>query len=54
MKNARFTETQILRGLKGVEGTRYVKDICHENGVSETSYYNWKYKYGGMTSSDIK
>jgi len=28
--------------------------VCRENGVSEASYYNWKSKYGGMESSDIK
>lgn len=54
MKKARFTETQILRVLKEVEGGRHVKDVCRENGVSEASYYNWKSKYGGMESSDIK
>ncbi len=54
MKKARFTETQILRVLKEVEGGRHVKDVCRENGVSEASYYNWKSEYGGMESSDIK
>lgn len=54
MKKARFTETQILRVLKVVEGDRHMKDVCRENGVSEASYYNWKSKYGGMESSDIK
>ncbi|KAA5812756.1 transposase, partial [Yersinia pestis] len=53
MKKARFTETQILRVLKEVEGGRHVKDVCRENGGSEASYYNWKSKYGGMESSDI-
>lgn len=51
---AHFAETQILRILKKVESDRHVKDVCRENGVSETSYYNWKSKYGGMESSDIK
>ncbi|PWC09238.1 hypothetical protein B4923_20580 [Brenneria roseae subsp. americana] len=54
MKKARFTETQILPVLKEVEGGRHVTDVCRENGVSEASYYNWKAKYGGMESSDIK
>ena len=31
-----------------------MKDVCRENGVLEASYYNWKSKYGGMDSSDIK
>ncbi|MFP1837382.1 transposase, partial [Lonsdalea quercina] len=34
-EEARFTETQILRVLKEVEGGRHVKDVCRENGVSE-------------------
>lgn len=54
MKKIRFTESQILRVLKEVEGDRHVKDVCRENGVSEASYYNWKSKYGGMELSDIK
>ena len=37
-----------------MKGGRHVKDVCRENGVSEASYYNWKSKYGGMESSDIK
>lgn len=54
MKKIRFTESQILRVLKEGEGGRHVKAVCRENGVSEASYDNWKSKYGGMESPDIK
>ncbi len=54
MKRTRFSEHQILRVLKEVEGGRAVKDICREYGISDTTYYNWKAKYGGMEASDIK
>ncbi|ECP8492867.1 transposase, partial [Salmonella enterica subsp. arizonae] len=54
MKKIRFTESQILRVLKEGEGGRHVKEVCRENGVSEASYDNWKSKYGGMESPDIK
>ncbi len=54
MKRARFTETQIVKILKEVEGGRAVKDVCRENTISDTTYYNWKAKYGGMEASDIK
>ncbi len=37
MKKVRFTESQILRVLKEVEGGRHVKDVCRDNGVSEAS-----------------
>lgn len=48
MRKRRFTETQIVRRLKEVEGGRAAKDVCRENSISETTYYNWKAKYGGM------
>lgn len=54
MKRARFTETQIIKVLKEVEGGRSIKDVCRENAISDTTYYNWKAKYGGMEVSDIK
>lgn len=54
MRKARFTEHQIIAVLKSVEAGRTVKDVCREAGISETSYYNWKAKFGGMEASDIK
>ena len=54
MKRSRFTENQIIRILKEVEGGRMVKEVCREYGMSDATYYNWKAKYGGMTASDIK
>ena len=54
MKRSRFTETQIIRILKEVEGGRQVKEVCREYGMSDATYYNWKAKYGGMSASDIK
>lgn len=54
MKRTRFTEHQILNILKTVENGRLVKDVCREHGISDATYYNWKAKYGGMESSDIR
>ena len=53
-EKTRYSEHQIIKVLKEVEGSRNVKDICREYGISEATYYNWKSKYGGMESSDIK
>lgn len=54
MKKSRFTEIQIVKILKEVEGGRLVKEVCRENGISDATYYNWKTKYGGMEASDVK
>lgn len=54
MKKTRYTENQIVKALKEVEGGCNVKGMCREYGVSEATYYNWKSRYVGMEASDIK
>ncbi len=54
MKKTTFTETQIVSILKQNEAGRTIKDLAREHGVSEATMYNWKAKYGGMESSDVK
>lgn len=54
MKRSKYSEHQIVRILKEVEGGRTVKEVCREYGFSDATYYNWKAKYGGMEASDIK
>ena len=47
MKRSRLTETQIVSIVKKADAGRGVKELCHTNGVSEATFYNWKAKYGG-------
>ena len=54
MKKSRFTETQIIKILKEVEGGRLVKEVCREYDISDATYYNWKAKYDGREASDVK
>jgi putative transposase len=54
MKKTRFTETQIVSILKQQEGGRTTKELCREHGISEATFYNWKSKYGGMETSDVR
>jgi len=54
MKKSRYSENKIVKILKEVEAGKLVKDVCREYGISDATYYNWKAKYGGMESSDIK
>ena len=54
MKKTRFTESQIVSILKQHEAGIPTKELAREHGVSEPTIYNWKSKYGGMESSDVK
>ena len=54
MKKARFTGNQIIAILKEGEAGVQVKEICRKHGISDATYYNWKFKYGGMGASDLK
>ena len=53
MRRTRFSETQIVKILKEVEGGRTAKEVCRGYGVSSATDYKWKPKYGGMEASDI-
>lgn len=54
MKKSRFTETQIVTALKEHQGGRKAEEICRELGINKATLYNWKSRYGGMESSDVK
>ena len=53
MKKLRFSEHQIIKILKQGEAGISVVDICREHGISKSSYYKWKAKYGGMEANEL-
>ena len=50
----RFSEEQIIGFLREAEAGVAVKDLCRRYGFSETSYYLWRSKFGGMSVPDAK
>ena len=54
MKRSRFTESQIVSILKEADAGAKIKELCRNHGISDATYYNWKAKYGGMSTSDLK
>ncbi|MTB51696.1 transposase [Lewinella sp. W8] len=54
MKKNRFSETQIITALKRNEQGVSVSDLARELGVSAGTIYNWRQKYSGMESSELK
>ena len=54
MARRRYTEEQIIGVLREAEAGAKVGELCRTHGISETTYYNWKTKYAGMTVSELR
>lgn len=49
----RFTDRQIVGAIKKPYDGIPVKEICREIGISDATFYKWKFKYSGMEPSDV-
>ncbi len=54
MKRKRFSEEQIIKALKEVDGGAEARDVCRRLGVTEQSFYRWRRKFGGMDVNEAK
>lgn len=54
MKGKRFSEEQIIRVLKESEAGAETKELCRRHGITVTTFYRWKAKFGGMEVSDAR
>ena len=48
----RFSEGQIIGFLGEAEAGLPIKELCHQHGFSDASYYLWRSKFGGMSVPD--
>ena len=54
MRGKRFSEEQIIGVLKELEAGVKTDDVARKIGVTNTTIYNWKAKYGGLTVSEAR
>ena len=54
MKKSRFREEQIVRILQEATAGRPVQELCRHHGITETTFYRWRTKYGGLQLSEAK
>ena len=54
MKRSKFTEEQVAYALRQAESGTAVADICRSMGISQTTFYIWKMKYGERGVSEVR
>ena len=54
MKKSKFSESQIVNILKEAEAGVSLEELVRQHGFSKASFYKWKAKHSGMSTSDLK
>lgn len=49
-----LTILQIAKILKSYDEGTSSEEICRINGISRQTFYQWRSKYGGLESSELK
>ena len=54
MRKSKFTEEQIAMALRQHEAGTTVGEICRKLEISETTFFRWQKRFGGMGVSELR
>ena len=54
MRGKRYTEEQIIGALKEADAGMPILELCRKYGIHQTTLYNWKAKYGGLSVNEAR
>jgi len=54
MKKSKHSDSEKVRAVKALESGAAAEVVCRELGVSRSTLYQWRSKYGGMEVSQVK
>lgn len=54
MRKSRFNTDQIIAVVREHEAGGKVDELCRRHGISSTTLYKWKAKYGGLGVPEAK
>lgn len=54
MRGSRFKEEQIIGVVKEGEAGVTTAELCRRHGISPSTYFKWKARYGGLEVSEAR
>lgn len=54
MGRRKYSESQMAMVVKELENGARIGELCRKLGVSEATVYNWKKKYSGLGTPEIR
>ncbi len=51
MRPSKFTEYQVVQAIRQVKAGAPAVQVCRKLGITETTFYRWRKKYGGVAVS---